>query len=116
MASSDWCAKEKECKDSLGNRFRSSPKFKPGDVVPGVKVAVIDGRREEGRERFKEEDRGGSCRPWTPWLEGFLDGCCRMRRKPDAPRPCSCSGMIGDLHRTVDISPGPKYMRNFCQN
>ena len=24
-------------------------------------------------------------------------GCWRIRRRPDAPRPCSCSGTIGDL-------------------
>lgn len=23
-------------------------------------------------------------------------GCWRIRRKPDTPRPCSCSGMMGD--------------------
>lgn len=24
-------------------------------------------------------------------------GCCRILRRPDIPRPCSCSGTMGDL-------------------
>jgi len=39
--SSDWCAKEKECRDSEGNRLRSSLKFSVGEDGP-------DGREEEG--------------------------------------------------------------------
>ncbi len=34
MKSSDWCAKEKECSDSEGNRDRSSVKL--GEEGPGV--------------------------------------------------------------------------------
>ena len=38
----------------------------------------------------EDEGDGGSV--------GVRDGgCCRIRRKPDSPRPCSCSGMTGDL-------------------
>jgi len=25
------------------------------------------------------------------------DGCWRIRRKPEIPRPCSCSGITGDI-------------------
>ena len=28
-------------------------------------------------------------------------GCCRMRLKPEAPRPCSCSVMMGDLYKNL---------------
>lgn len=48
-----------------------------------------------------ELDRGP-----TEWLRddapdegivGARGGCCRIRLRPDTPRPCSCSVMIGDL-------------------
>lgn len=104
MNSSDWCAKEKECNDSEGNRLRSSVKFKEGDVGPGGMAIEVD--RGFGKERVMELDLGP--------IEGFRDddpelgatgvlgsGCWRIRRRPEAPRPCSCSVIIGDLEENV---------------
>lgn len=52
MNSSDWWAKEKECKDSEGNRLRSSLKFREGDDGP-------DWRPGDGRNAmFIDEDLG----------------------------------------------------------
>ena len=44
---------------------------------------------------------------WEARLElGSLGvGCWRIRRRPEAPRPCSCSGLIGDLGRVVNNVP-----------
>ena len=78
--SSDWCAKEKECRDSEGKRVRSSLKTKTGEGGP--ESNVTEGAREawfeEGIERFNEEDRLYSL--------GEVDlrdgGFCRMRRRP----------------------------------
>jgi hypothetical protein len=75
-------------------------KFNVGEEGPdGI---PIDGARELGNVRVIELDRGP--------IEGFREeaseagkvgararGCCRIRRRPDAPRPCSCSVMTRDL-------------------
>ena len=57
----------------------------------------------DGNERIMDDDRG------IGWVlatgEESRDealavrarGCWRIRRRPDAPRPCSCSAMMGDL-------------------
>lgn len=100
MNSSDWWAKENECKDSEGNRLRSSVKLSVGE--DGPEAIAIDAEREFGKDRVIDPDRGPT--------EGFLEddseegivgtrdgGCCRIRLSPEAPRPCSCSVMIGDL-------------------
>lgn len=63
---------------------------------------AIEAERELGKDKVMELDRGPT--------EGFREddseegmvgtrdgGCCRMRLSPDAPRPCSCSVMMGDL-------------------
>ena len=102
MNSSDWCANEKECNDSEGNLVKSSVKFNVGDEGPDVKA--IEPARVGGNVRVIELDRGP--------MDGFredaseggsvgtrAEGCCRIRRKPEAPRPCSCSVMTGDLVR-----------------
>lgn len=88
-------------------------KFRVGDEGPelitteGVRVVgsvrvmepvrPTEGLREEDPEEGKLGTRGG--------------GCCRMRRRPDAPRPCSCSVMTGDLIkkmvRICDIYTAP---------
>lgn len=42
-------------------------------------------------------------------------GCCRIRRKPEAPRPCSCSGIMGG-RTVVPVSvpdPASKENRSF---
>lgn len=88
MRSSDWWAKEKECKDSDGKRERSSAKLgEPGAVIsgPGGNIAF----REAERARLVEgllEDAA---------VEGSVglreEGFWRMRRRPDCPRPWSCS-------------------------
>ena len=51
---SDWCAKEKECKDSEGNRLRSSPKGSVGDEGPEGKQA---GSGWDGILMFSEGER-----------------------------------------------------------
>ena len=56
--------------------------------------------REEARLRVIEDDLEGTENDDSgeDGNVGFrAGGCCRMRRRPDAPSPCSCSGMIGDL-------------------
>ena len=99
--SSDWCANEKECKDSDGNRLKSSVKLRFGDEGP--EVTAPEGVRGFERVSVREPDRGatdgareedsdeGIVGPPRCW------GCCRMRLKPDAPIPCSCSVIMGDL-------------------
>jgi hypothetical protein len=89
MNSSDCVAKENECSDSDGNLERSSPNAKAGD--PGGEVAESEGCLDTGGlPRLSEAAR---------WVEGGgrEPGCCLMRRRPDAPIPCSCSGTRGDL-------------------
>lgn len=89
MNSSDWVAKENECNDSEGNRVRSSPKANVGD--PGAEGAEPDGCLDTGGvAMFSEAAR---------WFDAGNrgPGCWRMRRRPEAPRPCSCSGTMGDL-------------------
>lgn len=75
-------------------------KFNVGEEGPDG--TAIEAARELGKVRDIELDRGPT--------EGFREeaseggkvgarvkGCCRIRRRPDAPRPCSCSVMTGDL-------------------
>lgn len=85
MNSSDCVANEKECSDSEGKRVRSSPKAKVGE--PG---ALPEGCREVGGVMFKDAAR------WED-VDRRGPGCWRIRRRPEAPKPCSCSGMMGDL-------------------
>lgn len=52
MNSSDWCAKEKECRDSDGKRLRSSVKFNVGDEGPeGI---AMEDARESAKESVME--------------------------------------------------------------
>lgn len=96
MNSSDWWAKEKECRDSDGKRVRSSPKS--GDEGPDIAVVI---RRSEGILKVIELDRGPT--EWSREIAsdagmiGVRGCCCRILLRPDAPRPCSCSVMTGDL-------------------
>lgn len=79
-------------------------KFMVGDVGPGVKAPEELFRELGGRVMLIEADRGG-----TEVLreeaseEGMVGirggGCCLILRRPEAPRPCSCSVMTGDLIR-----------------
>lgn len=75
-------------------------KFKVGDEGP--EAIATDAAREVGNDRVIEPDRG----PTEAFREedseggsvGARDGgCCRILRRPEAPRPCSCSVMTGDL-------------------
>lgn len=85
MYSSDWCAKEKECNDSEGKRERSSEKLgDEGCVLKGMpevfaSSVVIDVDLDKPMEELL--DAG---------FEGARDeGCCRIRRNPERPRPWS---------------------------
>lgn len=79
-------------------------KFSVGEEGP--EGMTNDAVRELGNVRLIEPDRGP-----TEGLreedsdEGMVGtrggGCCRIRRRPDAPRPCSCSVMTGDLIEDV---------------
>ena len=98
-ASSDWCANENEWRDSVGNFVRSSVNCSMGDVVP-----IWDKARVDKGPTVMEEDLGGRAYGVVgeAGAVGARDGareagCCRILRRPDIPRPCSCSGMIGDL-------------------
>jgi len=100
MNSSDWWANENECSDSEGKRLRSSVKFRVGEEGP--EGMAIDAVRELGNVRVIEPDRG----PIEAFREedseegsvgGRTGGNCRMRLRPEAPSPCSCSVMTGDL-------------------
>lgn len=73
MKSSDWWAKEKECKDSEGNRERSSEKL--GEAGPlDSTLEVLDSMavNEGVRERATTEGlRDGAA---EPQMVGFRDG------------------------------------------
>ena len=91
MNSSDCVANENECKDSDGKRVKSSPIANVGDG--GAEGEDPEGRLDTGGvAMFSDVAR---------WVVGGRrePGCWRMRRSPDDPRPCSCSGTIGDLEQ-----------------
>jgi hypothetical protein len=91
MNSSDCVAKENECKDSVGKRVRSSPKARAGEA--GAEGVEPEGCLEVG---------GVICSDAARCEVGNLGpGCWRMRRRPEEPMPCSCSGRMGDL---TDVS------------
>ena len=47
---------------------------------------------------IEEDLEGGNDDSEGDGYVGVRDGgCCRIRRRPDTPSPCSCSGMRGDL-------------------
>jgi hypothetical protein len=92
--SSDCVAKEKECSDSEGKRVRSSPKAKVGEA--GAVGAASDGCLDTGGvAKFSDVER------WVAEGGPREPGCWRMRRRPEIPMPCSCSGTMGDLQGTV---------------
>jgi hypothetical protein len=100
MNSSDCWANENECKDSDGNRLRFSVKFNVGEEGPDE--IAIEPARDFGSESVIELDRG----PTDAFREEESEegrvgartgGCCRIRRRPEAPSPCSCSVKTGDL-------------------
>jgi hypothetical protein len=75
-------------------------KFNTGE--DGPEGIVVDAARELGNERVMDPDRG----PTEGFREddseggsvgGRAGGCCRIRLRPEAPRPCSCSAMAGVL-------------------
>lgn len=69
--------------------MRSSPKAKVGDA--GAVGADSEGCLDTGGvEMFSEAARWVDCSCLGP-------GCWRMRRRPEDPRPCSCSDTMGDL-------------------
>jgi hypothetical protein len=72
-----------------------------GEAGPGDK-APEELFRELGRVRFIEFERGATDPARDELVEGGRvgvrgGGCCRIRRRPDVPRPCSCSVITGDL-------------------
>lgn len=75
-------------------------KLSVGDEGP--KGIAMDGVREFENMRVIELDRGPiDALRLEDSEEGIVGarsgGCCRMRLRPEAPRPCSCSVMTGDL-------------------
>jgi hypothetical protein len=77
---------------------RSSLKASIGEG--GAEGPELEGRLEDGGVICSDSARC-EARPEP----GSLDvGCWRIRRRPEAPRPCSCSGFIGDLKRVSDSS------------
>lgn len=68
MNSSDWWAKEKEWRDSLGNRSKSS--MKAGDDGPEARGCnmVIEVDRERLRDGLREVGLEG---PSVPFLPGW---------------------------------------------
>lgn len=89
MNPSDCVANENECRDSEGKRVRSSPNAKVGEA--GAVGALPEGCLEVGGVMFNDVAR------WEEDMDRRGPGCWRIRRKPEAPMPCSCSGMMGDL-------------------
>lgn len=96
MDSSEGWAKENEWRDSEGNLDRSSPKLIVGEEGP--EAVIVDADRDFESERVIELDRGP-----TEWVrdddpeDPRAGGCWRIRRRPEAPSPCSCSAMWGVL-------------------
>jgi hypothetical protein len=64
--SSDWVAKENECRDSVGKRVKSSPKGIVGE--PGADGAEADGCLDTGGVIWRDAAR---------WVEGTREpgGC-----------------------------------------
>lgn len=100
IKSSAWWAKENECSDSQGKRDKSSESWSGEELAAGGSVPV--GWRVGGRDTAMEAERELAA------LEGLVVGCCRMRRRPEAPKPCSCSGMMGDLKQACQRSAAYK--------
>ena len=99
MSSSDCVANENECNDSEGKRVRSSPKDMIGEG--GAEGPEPEGRLEDGGVICSDDARC-EARP-EPGSLGA--GCWRIRRRPEAPRPCSCSGLMGDLGSVSNSFP-----------
>jgi len=62
--------------------------------------------------RVIEEDRGGNAYEAVgeDGCEGAREGgCCRIRRRPDIPSPCSCPEKLGDM----TAEPVSKLTRGF---
>lgn len=72
-----WWANEKECKDSVGNRARSSLKGNVGDEGPVKRASEL------WRDTECDSGIGGKDgRLWRLGDDGFRD--CRMRRRPES--------------------------------
>jgi hypothetical protein len=97
MNSSDWVANENEWRDSLGKRVRSSPNARAGEAGAG---AGTEGSEPEGCL----ETGGVMCSEAAREVDNLEPGCWRMRRRPEEPMPCSCSGRMGDLSRRECLS------------
>ncbi len=107
--SSAWWAKEKECSDSVGKRERSSEKL--GDAGPAEKEesgagAVTLALNDVERERVTTEGLRDEALEFG--MVGLREGgCCRMRRRPESPRPCSWSVTGEGLHQVErNVSSG----------
>lgn len=85
-SSSDCCAKEKECSDSDGKRWRSS---KLGRLA--LEGARVERALEDERERESERFRGVEANDEVDMLGRVKTrgGCCRIRSKPEGPSPRS---------------------------
>jgi hypothetical protein len=88
-------------------------KFKGGEVGPGGIII------EDDRVRVKEPDRGPKDGLREDDSEdgsvggGRTGGCWRIRRRPEAPIPCSCSVMTEDL---IKLSSQPSMTLYFVHS
>lgn len=78
-----------------------------GEAGPGDK-APEEPFREPGKLRLIEFERGAIDVARDELAEAGrvgarVGGCCRIRRRPDAPRPCSCSVITGDLTDVLSV-------------
>jgi hypothetical protein len=73
------------------------------ELITGPLAIGDPGFRDILGDRLSEADREAGA--VAPPFSLKSDGCCRIRRKPERPRPCSpaCSGIIGDLSKVSDI-------------
>jgi hypothetical protein len=108
MKSSDCVAKENECNDSDGNRVTSSPIPNVGE--PGADGADPEGCLDTGGVMFRDVDLWVVPGLRTEPAGNLGVGCWRIRRRPEAPRPCSCSDTTGDLM----LLSQPAFLRLDC--
>lgn len=78
--------------------MRSSVKGKVGEDGP-EEIAIEAARPAKGRVIELDRAPVDAAREELSEIGriGARGSCCRIRLRPEAPRPCSCSVTIGDL-------------------